>query len=86
MHLYRRYILPDTPPKTLLITGGSSGIGRATALLFAALGQNVAVTDRTIDVHVAALRKKLGSAASCIRTVRGVGYTFRARSDEPSAD
>jgi DNA-binding response OmpR family regulator len=41
------------------------------------LGDNVAVTNRTIDVHVAALRKKLGTAAGWVQTVRGVGYTFR---------
>ncbi len=29
---------------------------------------------RTVDVHIATLRTKLGKAASCIRTVRGVGY------------
>jgi two-component system phosphate regulon response regulator PhoB len=51
-------------------------------LIDAALGRNVAVTDRTIDVHVAALRRKLGSAAACVRTVRGVGYTFRLPPDD----
>ncbi|GII25754.1 response regulator transcription factor [Planosporangium mesophilum] len=30
---------------------------------------------RTVDVHVAALRGKLGDAAALVRTVRGVGYT-----------
>ncbi len=30
---------------------------------------------RTVDVHVAQVRAKLGDAASIIRTVRGVGYT-----------
>lgn len=30
---------------------------------------------RTVDVHVAQIRAKLGDAASVIRTVRGVGYT-----------
>jgi short-subunit dehydrogenase len=49
MHLYRKYILPNEPPKTFLITGGSSGIGRAAALLFAALGHHVAVTARRMD-------------------------------------
>jgi DNA-binding response OmpR family regulator len=41
------------------------------------LGPTVAVTDRTIDVHIASLRKKLGSAAAWIQTIRGAGYTFR---------
>jgi two-component system phosphate regulon response regulator PhoB len=46
-------------------------------LIDAALGQNVAVVDRTIDVHVAALRRKLGPAAKWVQTVRGEGYTWR---------
>ncbi|GIH11191.1 DNA-binding response regulator [Rhizocola hellebori] len=33
---------------------------------------------RTVDVHVAQVRGKLGEAASIIRTVRGVGYTADA--------
>lgn len=38
-----------------------------------ALG-NIGVTDRTIDVHMASLRKKLGTMGDSITTVRGVGY------------
>ena len=34
-------------------------------------------TERAVDVHVAALRSKLGSAGSCIETIRGIGYRFR---------
>ncbi|MFG1603567.1 response regulator transcription factor [Actinoplanes sp. NPDC049265] len=33
---------------------------------------------RTVDVHVAQVRAKLGDAAGLIRTVRGVGYTADA--------
>ncbi|MAE74365.1 MAG: DNA-binding response regulator [Bdellovibrionaceae bacterium] len=40
-----------------------------------ALG-NLNVTDRTIDVHMASLRKKLDDEARHIQTVRGVGYRF----------
>jgi two-component system phosphate regulon response regulator PhoB len=46
-------------------------------LIESVMGTGVAVTDRTIDVHVTALRKKLGKASGWIQTVRGVGYTFR---------
>ncbi|PIS09837.1 MAG: DNA-binding response regulator [Bdellovibrio sp. CG10_big_fil_rev_8_21_14_0_10_47_8] len=38
-----------------------------------ALG-NLNVTDRTIDVHMASLRKKLDEMGDSIETVRGVGY------------
>lgn len=46
-------------------------------LLDLVLGSGAAVMNRTIDVHVAALRRKLGSAAGWVQTVRGVGYAFR---------
>jgi two-component system phosphate regulon response regulator PhoB len=55
-------------------------------LIDTVLGHNVVVTDRTMDVHIAALRKKLGPAADCVQTVRGVGYTFRVRSAETAAE
>lgn len=40
-------------------------------------GENYAVTDRSVDVIVAGLRKKLKNHASVIETVRGVGYRFK---------
>jgi len=33
--------------------------------------------ERAVDVHVAALRSKLGTAGGCIETIRGIGYRFR---------
>lgn len=39
---------------------------------------------RTIDVHIASLRQKLGPAAPAIRTVRGWGYRFLAQEDPQS--
>ncbi len=35
------------------------------------------IVDRNIDVHIAALRKKLGPGFDWIETVRGVGYRFK---------
>ena len=35
------------------------------------------MTDRSIDVQIVGLRKKLGQAGSYIETVRGVGYRMR---------
>jgi two-component system phosphate regulon response regulator PhoB len=46
-------------------------------LIDAALGEDTLVLERTIDVHIRALRKKLGPLAETIETVRGVGYRFR---------
>jgi len=47
-----------------------------------AMGVNTVVTDRTIDVHMTALRKKLGKARTHLQTVRGVGYRLAAEDDE----
>jgi len=41
-------------------------------------GEDYPVTERSVDVQVAGLRKKLGAFGSYIETVRGVGYRFRA--------
>lgn len=46
-------------------------------LIDAALGGDSLVLERTIDVHVRALRKKLGGFAELVETVRGIGYRFR---------
>jgi two-component system phosphate regulon response regulator PhoB len=42
----------------------------------AALGDDANALERTIDVHIRSLRKKLGEAREHIETVRGVGYRF----------
>jgi two-component system phosphate regulon response regulator PhoB len=46
-------------------------------LVDAIRGDDVFITDRTIDVHVAGLRKKLGKSNDFIETIRGVGYRFK---------
>ena len=40
-------------------------------------GEDYVVTDRSVDVQVVGLRKKLGEAGAYIETVRGVGYRFK---------
>ena len=40
-------------------------------------GDNYAVTDRSVDVIVAGLRKKLGEGSGYVETVRGIGYRFK---------
>ena len=47
-------------------------------LMDAAIGEGAVVLERTIDVHVKTLRRKLGEG-ELIETVRGVGYRFRER-------
>ena len=42
-----------------------------------AQGDDAAVTDRSVDVHIVSLRRKLGEMGSYIETVRGVGYRFK---------
>lgn len=54
--------------------------GRAfdrTELIDSALGEDTLVLERTIDVHIRALHKKIGPKADAIETVRGVGYRFK---------
>ena len=40
-------------------------------------GDNYPVTDRSVDVQIAGLRKKLGPCGDYIETVRSVGYRFK---------
>ncbi len=40
-------------------------------------GEDVAVTLRSVDVHVVSLRRKLGARGDVLETVRGVGYRLR---------
>ena len=40
-------------------------------------GEDANSLERTIDVHIRSLRKKLGDYAACVETVRGIGYRFR---------
>ncbi len=39
-------------------------------------GDDYPVTDRSIDVQIVGLRKKLGRSGDRVETVRGVGYRF----------
>jgi two-component system phosphate regulon response regulator PhoB len=50
-------------------------------LMDAAIGEGAIVLERTIDVHIKTLRRKLGEV-DLIETVRGVGYRFREQLPE----
>jgi len=46
-------------------------------IIDAVKGTDYPVTDRSVDVQIVGLRKKMKSAGLLIETVRGVGYRFR---------
>ena len=49
-------------------------------IIEAVQGADYPATDRTVDVQITALRKKLGAQGKLIETVRGIGYRFRSLS------
>lgn len=81
----RHVITIDAKPTDLTVTefgilnhlAQRPGFVRTRDQIIAAVhGRNVVLSSRTIDVHVTALRKKLGPLAGCVETVRGIGYRF----------
>lgn len=46
-------------------------------LVSSSQGEGIGVTDRSVDVHIVSLRRKLGEHGSLIETVHGVGYRFK---------
>lgn len=87
IHPGRREVLVAGKPVSLTFTefGILSYLARRPGWVFtrsqivdAVRGEDYAVTDRSVDVQIVGLRRKLGSAGKCIETIRGVGYRFRA--------
>jgi two-component system phosphate regulon response regulator PhoB len=72
-------VLDLTPSEFRLLDTLIRQPGRAfdrSELIDSALGTDAIVLERTIDVHIRSLRKKLADSADRIQTVRGVGYRF----------
>ena len=67
------------------IVGARGRVLQRDQLIDSAMGSDAIVIDRTIDVHMTALRKKLGKARKYIQTVRGVGYKL-AEDDDTSGN
>lgn len=66
-----------TPTEFRLLAALLNASGRVLdrdELIEKGMGPGVAVTDRAIDVHIAAVRRKLGKHSAMVQTVRGVGY------------
>jgi DNA-binding response OmpR family regulator len=59
----------------LLVSQTGRVVGRRT-LIEEIWGVNAHPTDRAVDAHIKAIRRKLGRARDCLETVRGVGYRF----------
>ncbi|MBN1567603.1 MAG: response regulator [Acidobacteria bacterium] len=52
------------------------------SIIDGALGRDITVLERTIDVHIMSLRKKLGKCGLWVETIRGFGYKFREASSQ----
>jgi len=77
-----------TPTEFKLLTALAAARGRVLSrdqLTDRVMGADVYVTDRAIDVHVTAVRKKLGDFAWMVHTVRGVGYRLIEAKEEDAA-
>jgi len=61
----------------ILLASRPGTVHKRRDLIDAILGDDVHVTSRTIDTHIAGLRKKLGSESYLIETIRGIGYRFQ---------
>jgi len=78
----RGVVLDLTPVEFDLLARLAGGAGRILSrdqLLEAVTGRDYSVFDRSIDVHVSSLRRKLGDdprQPRYIKTVRGAGYMF----------
>ena len=86
IHPGRREVRVDGKPLDLTFTefGVLSYLMRRPGWVFtrsqivdAVRGTDYYVTDRSVDVQIVGLRKKLGNAGKYIETVRGVGYRFK---------
>lgn len=60
-----------------LLTSKSGHVFTREQLINNVLGEQVFVTGRTIDTHIAGLRKKMGITSDYIETIRGIGYRFK---------
>ncbi len=86
IHPGRREVLVDDKPVQLTFTEFSilhylakrpGWVFTRFQIVDAIRGEDYPVTDRSVDVQIVGLRKKLGNAGDLIETVRGVGYRFK---------
>ena len=89
--LARHEVACDGEPVTLTATefrllqflaGRPGRVFSRSEIIDGVLGREVAVLDRTVDVHVMSLRRKLGGCGDWIETVRGFGYKFLEQEEQ----
>jgi len=70
--------LTFTEFKVLQLLAGQPGrVFTRYQIVDAVHGDDYPVTDRSVDVQIVGLRKKLGESGQYIETVRGIGYRFK---------
>ncbi len=86
IHPGRREVLVDGRPVPLTFSEFSilaylarrpGWVFTRTQIVDAVRGGDYPVTDRSVDVQIVGLRRKLGRAGKQVETVRGVGYRFK---------
>ena len=86
IHPGRRSVLAKGNPVELtftefqilfLLAGKPGWVFTRFQIVDAVRGDDYPVTDRSVDVQIVGLRKKLGTCGKYIETVRGVGYRFK---------
>lgn len=71
-------VLTFTEFRVLQLLAGQPGrVFTRYQIVDAVHGDDYPVTDRSVDVQIVGLRKKMGEAGSYIETVRGIGYRFK---------
>jgi two-component system response regulator CpxR len=70
--------------ETLVRSAGS--VVSRDALMESLYNRRATPFDRSIDMHVSHLRRKLESGRALIKTIRGVGYQFCSSAEEESAE
>jgi two-component system phosphate regulon response regulator PhoB len=74
----KRVALTATEFKILFFLAGRLGwVFSRDQIISAVKGDDYPVTERSVDVQIVGLRKKLGNAGDSIETVRGVGYRLK---------
>jgi len=60
-----------------LLAGRPGWVFTRSQIVNAVRGEDYPVTERSVDVHIVGLRKKLGAFGKSLETVRGIGYRLK---------